>query len=160
MNLPYTFLLEEAGAHGGGKWRNNCSVWIKDNQTPCPFPCDLLASEVSWSCKHVCQYFYSPKFKEMALVFSVSAGCDVMEGYRGVSLFRKVTCNLMLIVWLAFYRLTVNMSPTEPKVGLFVYIMGWLGKTVTTGKTGVTFRIPVDLIAKGSGKKMVDVGSN
>lgn len=52
------------------------------------------------------------------------------------------------------------MSPTEPKVGLFVYIMGWLGKTVTTGKTGVTFRIPVDLIAKGSGKKMVDVGSN
>jgi len=36
--LEYRFslgflLLKEAGAQGGGKWRNSCYVWIQDNQT-------------------------------------------------------------------------------------------------------------------------------
>lgn len=53
------------------------------------------------------------------------------------------------------------MSPNESQVGLFVDVIGQLGKTVTTRKIGETFSISVNLMAKGGfGKKMMNVCNN
>lgn len=109
------FFLEEAGAWEGGKWRDNCYAWIKNSQkTPCPFTCDFTAPAVSWSRKHVRQYFYWPKFEEAALVFSVWAGCDRREwGYLYIFFIMTVQC--LLFDWCLRAK-----SPDEYKVRLFV----------------------------------------